>query len=174
MPNFPQISDAEWDVMKVVWDHGPLTAGEVVRHLAAERRWSPRTVKTLLSRLVKKGAAEVRIEEADATGTGGGAGGGGGKRFLYRARVSREACVRRESRSFLSRVFDGSVAPALLHFLEVGGLTKDEIRLLRETLRREEASAGGREPDAPGRPDRPASARERRPRGSGAEGEEAR
>src|SRR5947207_9335279 len=98
MSNFPQISDAEWDVMKVVWDHGPLTAGEVVRHLAAERRWSPRTIKTLLSRLVKKGAAEVRTEEADA-------GGGAGRRFLYRARVSREACVRRESRSFLSRVF---------------------------------------------------------------------
>src|SRR5438477_8112455 len=100
MPNFPQISDAEWDVMKVVWDHGPLTAGEVVRHLAAERRWSPRTVKTLLSRHVKKGAAEVRTEETDASG-------GVGRRFLYRARVSREACVRRESRSFLSRVFDG-------------------------------------------------------------------
>src|SRR5437764_10084402 len=99
MPNLPQISDAEWDVMKVVWDHGPLTAGEVVRHLAAERRWSPRTVKTLLSRLVKKGAAEVRTEETDA---GGGA---GGRRVLYRARVSREACVRRGSRSFLSRGF---------------------------------------------------------------------
>src|SRR3954453_22745272 len=99
MPNLPQISDAEWDVMKVVWDHGPLTAGEVVRHLAAERRWSPRTVKTLLSRLVKKGAAEVRTEETDT-----GRGGGSGRRFLYRARVSREACVRRESRLFLSRV----------------------------------------------------------------------
>src|SRR3954453_421647 len=104
MPNLPQISDAEWDVMKVVWDHGPLTAGEVVRHLAAERRWSPGTGKTLLSRLVKKGAAAGRIEEAEAGaagggGTSGGGGGGGGKRFLYRARVSREACVRRESRS---------------------------------------------------------------------------
>jgi BlaI family transcriptional regulator, penicillinase repressor len=167
MPNLPQISDAEWDVMKVVWDHGPLTAGEVVRHLAAERRWSPRTVKTLLSRLVKKGAAEVRTEEPDATA------GGGGRRFLYRARVSREACVRRESRSFLSRVFDGSVAPALLHFLEVGRLTKDEIRLLRETLRREEASAGNAGTDIPRRPDRPASARDRRVRESGAGGEDA-
>src|SRR6476661_8368232 len=117
MPNFPQISDAEWDVMKVVWDHGPLTAGEVVRHLAAERRWSPRTVKTLLSRLVKKGAAEVRTEDADTASGGAGGGAGGGRRFLYRARVSREACVRRESRSFLSRVFDGAAAPAVLHLL---------------------------------------------------------
>ena len=138
MARVPQISDAEWDVMKVVWDHGPLTAGEVVRHLAADKDWSPRTVKTLLSRLVKKGAAGVRI--ADAGGTSGIS---GGRRFLYEARVSREACVRQESRSFLSRVFDGSVAPALLHFVEVGRLTKQEIRLLRETLRREEAAAEG-------------------------------
>src|SRR3954447_12726735 len=159
MPNLPQISDAEWDVMKVVWDHGPLTAGEVVRRLAAERRWSPRTVKTLLSRLVKKGAAEVRVEEADAAS---GTPGSGGRRFLYRARVSREACVRSESRSFLSRVFDGSVAPALLHFLEAGKLTKDEIRLLRETLRKEEASAAadGRDTETVTRPDRPTGGRE--------------
>ena len=54
--SIPAISDAEWDVMKVVWDHGPLTSGDVVKRLADEKDWKPRTVKTLLSRLVQKGA----------------------------------------------------------------------------------------------------------------------
>ena len=127
--NVPQISDAEWDVMKVVWDHGPLTAGEVVRHLATDRDWSPRTVKTLLSRLVKKGAAGVRIEDAGGTA--------GGRRFLYEARVSREACVRQESRSFLSRVFDGNAAPALVHLLEESAqqLSEKDLQELRIPVR---------------------------------------
>ena len=98
----PQISDAEWEVMKVVWDRQPVTAADVVDRLRAEHRWSPRTVKTMLNRLVGKGAVDYTPE---------------GKRYLYRARASREACVRKESRSFLSRVFDGAAAPAVLHLL---------------------------------------------------------
>ena len=122
MPQIPQISDAEWEVMKVVWDRGPLTAGDVVEHVAAEHDWKPRTIKTLLNRLVQKKAVEVEVD---------------GRRYLYRARVTREACVRRESRSFLSRVFNGAVTPAVVHFLENARLTPQEIRQLRDTLERE-------------------------------------
>ena len=118
----PAISDAEWDVMKVVWDHGPLSSGDVVRRLADEKQWKPRTIKTLLNRLVKKGAVAMEPE---------------GRRYLYRARVARDAVVRRETRSFLSRVFDGAAAPAIVHFLEQARLTPEEIRQLRETLERE-------------------------------------
>jgi BlaI family penicillinase repressor len=122
MPQIPQISDAEWEVMKVVWDRGPLTAGDVVDCVAAEHDWKPRTIKTLLNRLVQKKAVEFEVE---------------GRRYLYKARVTREACIRRESRSFLSRVFNGAVAPAVVHFLENAQLTPDEIRRLKETLERE-------------------------------------
>jgi BlaI family penicillinase repressor len=122
MPQIPQISDAEWEVMKVVWDRGPLTAGDVVDAVAAEHDWKPRTIKTLLNRLVQKKAVEFEVE---------------GRRYLYKARVTREACIRRESRSFLSRVFNGAVAPAVVHFLENAQLTPDEIRRLKETLERE-------------------------------------
>src|SRR3954447_22973551 len=82
----PQISDAEWEVMKVVWDRQPVTAADVVDRLAREHRWRPRTAKTMLNRFLAKGAVDYTPE---------------GKRYLYRARVSREACVRKESRSFL-------------------------------------------------------------------------
>ena len=118
----PQISDAEWDVMKVVWDRQPVPASDVVERLAAERGWAPRTVKTMLNRLVAKGALAYDVE---------------GKRFLYRATVKREACVRQESRSFLSRVFGGAVTPAVVHFLEHAKLTPDEVERLRAVLERE-------------------------------------
>lgn len=156
---FPAISDAEWEVMKVVWDRGPLAAGDVVRQLAESppghpaRRWRPRTIKTLLSRLVRKGAVAatngaVSTNAAASTNgsadAGSRAGGGsttcadddgpGGRRFLYAARVARDRVVRQESRSFLARVFDGSVAPALLHFLADARLTPDEVDQLRRTL----------------------------------------
>lgn len=108
--------------MKAVWDLGPLTAGDVVDAVSAHSNWRPRTIKTLLTRLVKKGA--VAVEED-------------GRRFLYRAKVSKSDCVRRESRSFLSRVFDGAVAPALLHFIEQERLSESDIEQLREILKRE-------------------------------------
>ena len=125
MASIPQISDAEWEVMKAVWEGAPLTAGDVVARVAAEQAWKPRTIKTLLNRLVKKGAVAMEAE---------------GRRYLYRARVARDAVVRRETRSFLSRVFDGAAAPAIVHFLEQARLTPDEIRQLRETLEREAKS----------------------------------
>ena len=118
----PDISDAEWDVMKVVWDHGPLTSGDVVRRLGDEKHWKPRTIKTLLSRLVQKGA--VAAEE-----TGG--------RFLYSAKVAREALARREAKSFLTRVFDGAVAPALVHFIQEAELSQKDLAELKKILDRE-------------------------------------
>ena len=125
MPAIPQISDAEWEVMKAVWDWGPLTAGQVVDRLAGERQWKPRTVKTLLNRLVRKGAVAMEMD---------------GRRYVYRAKVPRDAVMKRETRWFLSRVFDGAAAPAIVHFIEQGRLTPDEIRQLRETLDRESRS----------------------------------
>ena len=122
MPTPPQISDSEWDVMKIVWEAGPLTAGQIVQRMVGQSDWHPRSIKTLLSRLVKKGA--VAMEED-------------GKRYLYRAKVTREACRRYETRSFLSRVFDGAVAPALVHFLKQSDLSREELEELKRILERE-------------------------------------
>lgn len=122
MSKVPQISDAEWEVMKSVWDHGPLTAGEVVNRLEAQTRWHPRTIKTLLARLVRKGA--VKAEPLP----------GAARAFQYRAAVTRDACAKVESRSFLARVFDGDVAPALLHLLKSADLSSAEIDQLKRML----------------------------------------
>ena len=119
MAKAPGISEAEWDVMKVVWDQEPVAASDVADRLAAERQWHPQTVKTMLTRLVGKGALAYKAE---------------GKRYLYRSRISRDACVRSESRSFLSRVFDGSVTPAVVHLLTHSKLSDDELKQLRRIL----------------------------------------
>ena len=68
--------------MKVVWDAEPVAASDVAAKLADQRKWHPQTVKTLLTRLVTKGALAYRAE---------------GKRYLYRSRISREACAKRVS-----------------------------------------------------------------------------
>lgn len=122
MPAIPAISDSEWDIMKVLWEQSPLTAGQIVQRLSAERRWHPRTAKTLIGRLVKKGAVGVQIS---------------GRQYLYRPKISREACRREEARSFLSRVFDGNVAPAIVQFLKHAELSEGEIEELRRILEKE-------------------------------------
>ena len=115
----PQISDAEWEVMKTVWDAQPVATSDVCQRLAAEHGWAPRTIKTMLNRLVNKGALAYEVD---------------GKRFLYRATVNRNACVRHESKSFLARVFDGSVTPAIVHLLSHSKLSNDELTELRRIL----------------------------------------
>jgi BlaI family penicillinase repressor len=117
--SLPRISDAEWEVMLLLWEQSPLTAANVVATLAPVHNWNERTVKTLLSRLVKKGALSVEPD---------------GKRYLYSAAVSRDACVRRESRTFLDRVFGGSASPMLAHFVREGGLNEKQIKELRSLL----------------------------------------
>jgi BlaI family penicillinase repressor len=125
MPNPPAISDAEWDVMQVAWSAAPepVTANEVVGKLAGRKGWNPKTVRTLLNRLMNKGALAVETQ---------------GKRYLYRPAVTREECVRQESRSFLSRVFGGAAGAMLVHFVNETPLTPDEIAQLKKVLSRKE------------------------------------
>lgn len=122
MPQSPGITEAEWEVIKVLWDRGPLPAGGVVQALADVKHWAPRTVKTLLSRLVKKGA--VRCDPD-------------GARPLYRAAITRQAAERREARSFLARVFDGALVPAVATFIKESDLSADELTQLRKILESE-------------------------------------
>jgi len=114
-----QISDAEWIVMNLIWQSGPIDAAKVVERLAAANDWSSATVKTMLHRLVKKGALSHQAH---------------GKKYLYRASVRRHDCIRKASRSFLERVFGGEAAPALLHLVKTSKLSADEVAELRALL----------------------------------------
>jgi BlaI family penicillinase repressor len=117
--NLPEISDAEWTVMKVLWEQSPLTARHVVEALASQTTWKPKTIHTLLTRLVKKGALKTTRETRE---------------YLFTPLVRADECQRLESRSFLERVFDGDMAPFLACFVRDNKLTKSEIAELKQIL----------------------------------------
>jgi BlaI family penicillinase repressor len=118
------ISEAEWWVMNVIWNGQPMTAQDVIETLQRHHEWSPSTIKTMLHRLVRK-----QVLQADEQG----------KRYVYRTCVKRSDCVRRESRSFLRRVFAGEPVSLLAHFIKNSRLTAEEIADLRRVLDEQEA-----------------------------------
>ncbi len=126
MPKPPKISEAEWEVMNVLWLSSPLSASEVVDEVASRMKWHPKTVKTLLSRLVQKGALRYRQE---------------GNRYLYTPAHPRARHIAAETRSFIERVFGGSVTPALVHFVEATDLSEDDLDELRQILERKQEDA---------------------------------
>lgn len=115
----PKIADSEWVVMKVFWERAPQTANEAVEALADSVTWSPRTIRTLLNRLVKKGA--LRYEKD-------------GRAFLYSPLVEEAACARVERSSFLKRVYSGALTPLLTQFIEDEELTQSDIETLKKIL----------------------------------------
>ena len=113
------ISEAESRVMDVLWTRSPRTADEVVEALSGATDWHEKTIKTLLNRLMRKGALN---HERD------------GRRYLYSPAISREDYVSQESRTLINRLFDGRVAPMLAHFREHEQLGPEDIRALRKLL----------------------------------------
>jgi BlaI family penicillinase repressor len=116
----PRISEAEWEVMEVLWRESPLSAFEVVQRLAPHKKWKDLTIRSMLGRLVRKKAVGFLAQ---------------GKTYHYRPRVTREDCVQKVSQSFLERVFQGATASLLIHFVEKKSLTKRELADLETILR---------------------------------------
>jgi BlaI family penicillinase repressor len=114
-----EITDAEWEVMLSVWEADDQLPGEIIARVEPIRKRSHRTVRTLLSRLVEKGAVRVRID---------------GSRRLYSAAVSREECVRSAAKSFTERFFSGSLQSMLLHFVEHEQLSNEDAEELKRRL----------------------------------------
>ena len=113
------ISDAEHAVMEVVWADHPLTAADVCDAVCEERGWSIPTVKTLLSRLVAKGALATEPD---------------GRRFLYSPLIQRSAYVGKESRRLVERLFGGRAAPLFAHLAENEALSADDIAEIERLL----------------------------------------
>jgi BlaI family penicillinase repressor len=121
----PRVSDAEWDVLKVIWPASPCSSAQVVAALAASKDWSVGTIKTLLNRLHSKGA--LRFEKV-------------GKSYLYYPLVTEEQLRAAETTSFVDRVFDGEFSPMVAHFARSRRLSDQELdeleRILKEGRRR--------------------------------------
>jgi BlaI family transcriptional regulator, penicillinase repressor len=115
----PRISEAEWEVMRVVWANAPMTASDVVAAIGDSKTWNPKTVRSLISRLVEKGALSCTVE---------------GKIYTYYPRVKEEECVRSETSSLLRRIYGGALKPMLVNFLSDERLTKADIEELKQIL----------------------------------------
>ena len=113
------ISEAESAVLAVLWEKGAATAEDVLAALAEPRDWQESTVKTLLGRLLKKGAVHARKD---------------GRRFIYSPALAREEWLSRESESLLNRLFGGRVAPLVAHFSRHRKLSKRDIRELKRLV----------------------------------------
>ncbi|MFA5058345.1 MAG: BlaI/MecI/CopY family transcriptional regulator [Opitutaceae bacterium] len=122
MKKAPRLSEAEWQVMKVIWRRASCSAQEVIEALAPNRDWSPATVKTLLNRLHRKGALDFEKT---------------GKAYIYSPAFTEAEFTTQEAESFLHRVFDGALSPMIAHFVQSHRLSRPEIDELERILREE-------------------------------------
>ena len=119
MKNSFPISEAEYQVMKLIWAKAPVSTKEVTEILIKESQWKPKTIQTLLSRLVKKGVIGYEKE---------------GRVFVYTPLIKEEDYVEQESSSFLNKFYDGALNSMVVNFLEQDKLTENDIDELKKIL----------------------------------------
>ncbi len=119
MEQLPRISEAEQLVMKVIWKDNPITANGIVRALSKAADWKPKTIKTLINRLLKKGAVGYKAS---------------GREYHYYPLIEETVFVKTESHLFLRRVFGGSMKPMLATMVENEDLSPEDIEDLKHIL----------------------------------------
>ncbi|OYD07407.1 transcriptional regulator [Paludifilum halophilum] len=116
----PNISEAEWEVMNVLWKkEEPQTANEVIHSLQEHTDWKPKTVRTLLDRLVQKKVVGVNQNQ---------------KVYTFFPLYSQEECQHAEAQSFLKRIYGGTLKSMLVQFIQGDSLTEEDIKELRSIL----------------------------------------
>ena len=124
----PKVSEAEWQVMNVLWEKSPQTVREIVDILSERTNWQLETIRTLVNRLERKGA--IGYEKR-------------GRRYHYYPLLDQEQCVRQEAESILSRTGTAVLKPLLSAFIEQEDLSEAEIEELRQILAKKEGDNHG-------------------------------
>lgn len=114
------ITDSEWKVMKVLWKKSPRSGSEIVEELEAETDWNPKTIHTLIRRLVSKGAITAEKENTF---------------YSYHAAVTEAECVKEETKTFLKKCFNGSLNSLISNFIEAEKLSEEELEELENLLK---------------------------------------
>ncbi|MEM1087270.1 MAG: BlaI/MecI/CopY family transcriptional regulator [Pseudomonadota bacterium] len=114
------VSPSELEIMKVIWKQPGIGASEIADALEDRKDWNIRTIKTLLARLVEKGALETQQE---------------GRRYLYRPLINQNDYRKSAAGQFVDRVFGGRAAPLVAHLADARGLTDQDIEELEDLLR---------------------------------------
>jgi BlaI family penicillinase repressor len=119
MAKVPKISEAEWEVMKVLWKTSPKTANEIVDELKGKTRWKRETIRTLINRLVQKKALGFEKK---------------GRQYHYFPKLTEAEGIKAEAESFVKRIGDGSIEPMLAAFVEEKQLSAEKIERLKRIL----------------------------------------
>ena len=119
MTDKPKISDAEWQVMRVLWRKSPLTVKEIIEKLSKNSTWKPETIRTLINRLAKKKA--INFEKK-------------GRRHYFFTVLREEECIKADAESFVARAGTAMLKPILAAFIEKEKLTDKEIEELQRIL----------------------------------------
>lgn len=119
MKKLPQISEAEFEVMKVIWKYAPISTNEVTEKLTQTTDWSPKTIQTMLKRLVNKKALTYEKQS---------------RVFVYTPLIQQDEYIRQKSNSFLDRFYDGNIVSMLSSYLKDEKLSDSEIDSLRGLL----------------------------------------
>jgi BlaI family penicillinase repressor len=119
MNKLPAISEAEYEVMKIVWKYAPISTNEVVERLLRISNWTPQTIQTLLSRLAKKGALNYSKNS---------------RVFIYTPLVKEEQYLEQEKNMFLEKYYGGKLNSMLMNFLDTDKLSKNDIMELKTLL----------------------------------------
>lgn len=119
MRDIPKISETEWKVMKIIWNNPYITANRVIDILDNSAEWNPKTVKTLLNRLLNKNVICFEKE---------------GREYKYYPLISKDECIKEENKSFLDRVYNGAFKIMIANFIENQDLTKEDIDDLKKIL----------------------------------------
>lgn len=120
MKTLPKISESEWKVMKLIWKSNPLTSEEIINLLSDRMTWSAQTIKTFITRLIKKGA--IGFEKK-------------GRTYYYYPLLSEDECIQSENEFFLKKVYDGALNLLLTKFLEEEDLSPEQIEDLETILK---------------------------------------
>lgn len=127
MKKLPQISEAEFEVMKIVWKDSPISTNDITDRLVRTTSWSPKTIQTLIKRLVTKGALTYEKHS---------------RMFVYTPLVSEDEYIGQESNSFLKRFYNGNISAMLSAYLEHDKLSETEISTLRSLLDKNSEKGG--------------------------------
>ncbi|MED2795502.1 MULTISPECIES: BlaI/MecI/CopY family transcriptional regulator [Bacillus cereus group] len=120
MKELPKISEAELEVMKVLWSNSPQTANEVIEALEVKMDWKPKTIRTLINRLVQKEAVAYHQDK--------------GRMYAYYPLVSQDNYLQVETKSLLKRFYGAAFKPLLVNFLKEEKLSSEDINELKRIL----------------------------------------
>lgn len=119
MHSVPAISEAEFEVMKIIWEYAPITTNEVIEKLSTSSSWSPKTIQTLLIRLEKKG---VIMHEKKS------------RVYIYKPLIEKEIYTAEKSQSFLKQFYNGTLNQMVVNLLDAELLSSQDIDELKELL----------------------------------------